>query len=446
MSELSATPAATGRRSTQRGRLIAGMVSAARRHGYAGATVSEVIERAGVSRPTFYEYFEDRDACFIATHRELAALFVERIREIVRAAAPEQAVQAGIRGFMELAEAHPDAASFLCDSTMAGGWGALDARDRMIDELALIIESALAEAAPDALTPDVPVPLVLGALRWLLAPLFRGGDPGLSELATGLIDWVELYSRPRARHRWRTLEPGPKLPRSPHESHISLRPPPAIPAGRSSLSRAEVAANQRERIMYATAKVAAAKGYTVATIADITEAAGVDRRVFYKHFRDKQDAFLAVHELCIQQIMAVTATAFFSAKAWPERGWASMHACAQFQEDHWLVTHIALIESHAVGAPAVQRVNHSRTVFTIFFQEGNQYLDEPAAQTTMEATLAAIFETFYRQARRGASETMARLTPNGTYLMLAPFLGPQAANEFIDAKLAEASAQRSPAP
>jgi AcrR family transcriptional regulator len=443
MSSESTPSAQTDRRSTQRERLIAGMVMAARRHGYAGATVSEVIERAGVSRPTFYEYFEDRDACFIATHRELATLFVKRMREIVGAAPPEQAVQVGIRGFVELAEEHPNGASFLTDSTMAGGWGALDARDRMIDEVAHIIERALAQAPPDALTPDVPVPVVLGAVRWLLAPRLRGGDPGLSDLADGLTQWVESYSRPHAQHRWRTLRPGPDLPPSPHESHISLRPPPPIPSGRSSLSKAEIARNQRERIMYATAQVAAANGYTMTTIANITEAASVDRRVFYKHFRDKQQAFLAVHELCIQQIMAVTATAFFSAKEWPERAWASMHACTQFQATHFIVTHIALIESHAVGAPAVQRVDDSRTVFTIFFQEGNQYLSTPAPSTTMEATLGAIFEIFYRQARLGESETMARLTPTGVYLMLAPFLGPEAANEFIDGKLRQAAAQPS---
>ena len=140
MSSESVGLARTDRRSTQRERLIAGMVMAARRHGYAGATVSEVIERAGVSRPTFYEYFEDRDACFIAAHRELATRFVERIRETVEAAPAEQAVQVGIRRFIELAEEHPNGASFLCDSTMAGGWGALDAHDRLIDELAHIIE------------------------------------------------------------------------------------------------------------------------------------------------------------------------------------------------------------------------------------------------------------------------------------------------------------------
>jgi AcrR family transcriptional regulator len=416
------------------------MVMAAHRHGYEGATVSEVIQRAGVSRPTFYEYFEDRDDCFLTTHRELARLLIEQIRATVASEPPEQAVQVGIRRFVELAEEHPNGASFLCDSTMAGGWGALDARDRMIDEVAQIIEEALARAPARSLTPDVPVPVVLGALRWMLAPILRRGEQGLSALAEDLTGWVESYSCPSEGHRWRTLQPGPELAPSPHESHISLRPPPPISSRRSRLSKDEVARNQRERIVYATAEVAAAKGYTVTTIADITTAAAVDKRVFYKHFRDKQQAFLAVHELCVQQIMAVTATAFFSATEWPKRAWAAMHACTQFQATHSIVTHIALIESHAVGAPAVQRVDDSRTAFTIFFQEGNQYLDTPASRTTMEATLGAIFELFYRQARRGASETMARLTPNGTYLMLAPFLGPAAANEFVEQKLREASA------
>jgi TetR/AcrR family transcriptional regulator len=426
------------RKRTQRERLLAGMVMAAYRHGYAGASVAQVIARAGVSRPTFYEYFTDKDDCFIATHRELARLLIEEIRRTVSAEPPERAVQTGIRRFIELAEEHPNGASFLTDSTMAGGWGALKERDHMIDEIALIIEQSLSRAPRQALTPDVPVPVVLGAVRWLLAPQLRRGEHDLSLLTKELIGWVERYCAPLDEHRWRTLEPGPELPPSPHESHISLHPPPRIATGRSKLPKAEFARNQRERIMYATAEVAAAKGYTVTTIADITAAANVDRGVFYKHFGDKQQAFLAVHELCIQQLMAVTASAFFSASTWPERAWEAMHACAQFQATHSIVTHIALIESHAVGGPAIQRIDDSRAVFTIFSQEGNQFRSEPASRIEMEATLGAIFEIFYRQARRGESDQMSRLTSNGVYLMLAPFLGPAATNEFLDGKLREA--------
>jgi AcrR family transcriptional regulator len=432
-------PRRADRKSTQRDRLIAGMIASAHRYGYAGASVSHVIAHAGVSRPTFYEYFADKDDCFLATHRLHARLLVKDIRRAVSTVAPEQAVQTAIRRFIELAAEHPDRAGFLTDTTMAGGWDALDERDRMIDEVAEVIEHARAQTPPQTPTPDVPIQVVLGAVRWLLAPLLRRGERDLKPLVEDLTSWVESYKCPRGEHRWHTLDPGPVLPPSPHVAQISLRPPPPIPPGRSKLSKGEIARNQRERIVYATAEVAAAKGYTVTTIADITACAGVDRRVFYTHFSDKQQAFLAVHELCIQQIMAVTASAFFSAGTWPERAWEAMRACTQFQASHSVITHIALVESYAVGASAIQRIDDSRTAFTIFFQEGNQYISHPAPRTAMEASLGAIFEIFYRQARQGQSDQMSLLTCNGAYIMLAPFIGPAATNDFIDQKLREAA-------
>ena len=425
-----------GHRSTQRERLIAGMLASATRYGYAGANVSRVIAHAGVSRPTFYEYFTDKDDCFLATHREIGELLIADIERTV-AAAPDQAVQASVRRFVEIAECVPDQARFIMNEVMAGGWRALDERDRLTDEVARVIERSRAQAGALTSTPDLSIRVVIGAVRWLLAPSLRRGDHQLSALADELIRWVESYEMPNVEHRWHTLEPGPELPPSPHISQISLSPPPPISPGRSKLSRGEIARNQRERILYATAEVAAAKGYTVTTIADITAAAGVDRRVFYTYFPDKQQAFLAVHELCVQQMMAVTASAFFSARTWPQRAWEAMRACTQFQATHPIVAHIALIESHAVGASAIQRIDDSRTAFTIFFQEGNQYASDPASQTVMEAILGAIFEICYHQARRGRSNQMLRLSCNGAYLMLAPFLGPSAANAFIEERLRE---------
>src|ERR1700733_912081 len=51
------TMAPQARKSTQRERLLNGMIEVADRRGYAGASVSAVIAEAGVSRPTFYDYF-----------------------------------------------------------------------------------------------------------------------------------------------------------------------------------------------------------------------------------------------------------------------------------------------------------------------------------------------------------------------------------------------------
>jgi AcrR family transcriptional regulator len=436
----------TDRKSTQRERLIAGMIAAAHRYGYAGANVSQVIAEAGVSRPTFYEYFEDKDDCFIAAHRELSRLLVWEIRRAVEAHAPEEAVEAAIRALVRLSEEFPDRAGFMANEAMAAGWRGLDERDRLIDEIARVVGEARAKATADTLTPDLPIQVVFGAGRWLLAPPLRRGERDMSALADDFVRWVKMYEAPTGEHRWHTLEPGPELPPSPYVSEISLRAPPAIPPGRSKLSKSEVARNQRERILYATAQQAASKGYNVTTVADITATAKVDRRVFYKHFRDKQQAFLAVHELGVQQLMALSASAFFSARTWPERAWAAMRAGTQFQATHPIVTHISLVESHAVGASAIQRIDDSRAAFTIFLQEANQQVDHPASRTAMEAIGGSVFEICYRQARWGRSDQMSRLTCNGAYIVLAPFIGVAAANEFIDEKLREAASQLSQRP
>lgn len=434
-------PRPTDRKSTQRERLIAGMIAATSGHGYAGATVSHVISHAGVSRPTFYEYFADKDDCFLAAHGELARLLVWEVQRTVDAVAPERAVQAAIRRFVELSEEFPDRAVLLTNETMAGGRDALDAHDRMMDEMAAVVEGARARASARTPTPDLPIQTVFGAGRWLLAPALRRGERNLGALADDLAHWVDSYMTPSAEHRWDRLDPVPSLLPSPHVAKLSLGPPPTIPPGRSRLSKGEIVRNQHDRIMYATAKVAAEKGYSATTVADITAGASVDRRVFYKHFRDKQQAFLAVHEFAVHQVLDLAASAFFSADSWPERVWEAMRATTQFESSHPVMAHIGHVESHAVGAPAIQRIDDARAAFRIFLQEGSQMVREPMSRTVLEAISGAVFEIGYHQARRGFSDRIYRLAPHATYIVLAPFMGPVAANEFVDEKLREAAAQ-----
>src|SRR5215467_5896448 len=67
----------------QRERLLAAMLRAAAELGYREANVQDVIERAGVSRPTFYEHFSNKEACFLAAFDITAA----RLRDSIGAAA-----------------------------------------------------------------------------------------------------------------------------------------------------------------------------------------------------------------------------------------------------------------------------------------------------------------------------------------------------------------------
>ena len=49
----------------QRERLLAAMLRATAQLGYRELSVQDVLERAGVSRPTFYEHFENKEDCFL---------------------------------------------------------------------------------------------------------------------------------------------------------------------------------------------------------------------------------------------------------------------------------------------------------------------------------------------------------------------------------------------
>jgi AcrR family transcriptional regulator len=426
---------ATDRKSTQRERILDGMIDAASRYGYAGANISQVIAHAGVSRPTFYEYFTDKDSCFLAANREIAERLLAQIRDAVAEVPPEQALQAALRRLLQRVEAKPDQAMFLANATMAGGPRALDERDRTIVEIERIVEAARAKTPPQTLSPDLPPRVIIGATHWLLSPRLRRGELDLTPLADEFVTLIETYKTPHGTHRWHTLEPGPQPPVFPLATELSLRPPPPLAPGRSNLKTAEVARNQRYRIMYATAEVAERKGYTASTIDDITTAARVDRRVFYGHFRDKQDAFLTVHEFAIPQLLALGAQAFFSASTWPERVWRGLLASSQFLALHPTLSHIGYVESHAVGSPAIQRIEDSHQAFKIFFREGHQHAEHPPSETATEAIIASVFEIGYQQTRGGHTKRLPSFAYQAAYMALTPYLGPRVANEFIDEKL-----------
>jgi AcrR family transcriptional regulator len=58
---------------SQRSRILDAMIAAVDADGYVEATLTDVTGRARVSRKTFYEHFEDKEACFIAAFDDLFA-------------------------------------------------------------------------------------------------------------------------------------------------------------------------------------------------------------------------------------------------------------------------------------------------------------------------------------------------------------------------------------
>jgi AcrR family transcriptional regulator len=184
----------------------------------------------------------------------------------------------------------------------------------------------------------------------------------------------------------------------------------------------------------ATAEVIAREGYRDATVGQIVKHAGIDRRAFYKQFADKQGAFIAVQELGFRRAMAATAGAFFSRGCWPERVWEAGRTLTQFIEQNPALMGASLIEGHAAGPAAAERLEELTLAFTIFLQEGYEQgrRMNPPPEVALEGIAAMCFEVVYREARGGDEPTIARLVEHLTYVCLAPFLGAGRAGAVVD--------------
>lgn len=423
-----------GRKSTQRERLMAGVLAIVDREGYASANVSRIITEAGVSRPTFYEYFADKDDCFLATLSDVHERLIARVRGAVDARPPALALQTSLGAIVEFASAEPVRALFLTSRAMGAGRMALDARDDGIRQIERIIDEAHALVSPTTPIPDVSPRIPIGGVYRLLASRLRRGEPSLMRAIDDLSSWVASYARPAGRQRWQSLESTPAGSPPRGLGPGPLPAPSSLPARARGSSAEQVAANHRQRILYAAAQLAETKGYNATTIADVTRLAAVDGRAFYAAFSDKQDAFMAVHELGVQQVMSATAAAFFTGASWPERMWAAGQALAGFLDDNPMIAHVGFVEAYAVGPGAVQRVEDSHVTFTIFLQEGyhHQPTRTPPSRMALEATITSIFEIVYLQVRGGKQPRVSAMLGPMAFLALAPFMGAKAASRFVD--------------
>jgi AcrR family transcriptional regulator len=413
------------------------MLTAANRDGYARANVTNVIAEAGVSRPTFYEYFADKEDCFLATLSDVQEQLLESVEAAVRDQPPHLAMHATLGAIVGFAGSEPAMARFLINEPMAGGPLALDARDDGLAAVERIVEASYRVLDREVPVPDFSARMLLGGAYRLLAGRLRRGEPNLTGLLDDLLDWIGSYERPVGESRWRTLSTGHIPSPSPFVPDAPFAAPPPLPRGRPRLSEERVAENQRQRIMFAAAEIAEEKGYSATTVGEITRLAGVDGRAFYSMFADKHDAFMAVHEFGFQHVMEVTAGAFFAGANWRERNWEAGRAFTQFLERNPLIGHVGFVESYAVGPLAAQRLEDSQGAFAMLLQEGYQHVSEGArpSRVALEAIIATVFEIVYRRARGNEESSLPGLLPHLTFLTLAPFSGPADANAFIEEKL-----------
>jgi AcrR family transcriptional regulator len=92
----------------QRAKVLEGMIQAVADKGYAAATVADAVRLARVSRGTFYELFDSKEACLAAAYRLGCEVLEERVAVAVRDAADwRDELRLGLRSYLRTLEEEP---------------------------------------------------------------------------------------------------------------------------------------------------------------------------------------------------------------------------------------------------------------------------------------------------------------------------------------------------
>src|SRR6476659_1890811 len=161
------------------------------------------------------------------------------------------------------------------------------------------------------------------------------------------------------------------------DSPSASNPQPA-PSRREGLPQAYFVRSDRERLLEAMVRVAAAKGYEEATVDDVIALAGMPRETFDENFDDKASCFLEAYDAVIDVLVAHVSTAFETAsdEPWPERIAASLRALVELLSAESDIARMAMIEVTAAGDDARARYRGALARFTPFLEEGREYSDQ----------------------------------------------------------------------
>ncbi|HEY1689072.1 MAG TPA: TetR/AcrR family transcriptional regulator [Solirubrobacteraceae bacterium] len=159
----------------QRSRLLVAATGVIAEHGCIAASVATICTRAGVSRRTFYEIFDNREHCMVAILRGLESRMESEIGDaIATKKAWRERVRAGLATILGLLDREPGLATVCLLESQRGERLMLAERNRMLARLARAIDAGAREGVePDdvgPLTAEALVGACIAVLQARLAP------------------------------------------------------------------------------------------------------------------------------------------------------------------------------------------------------------------------------------------------------------------------------------
>jgi AcrR family transcriptional regulator len=427
----------------QRERLYEATIKAVNERGFVATTISDLVANAGVSRRSFYEHFQNKEECLLATYDALIGRLTARIAQSYD---PKDEwtdqIEAIVRALFEASSDRPDAARLVSVEMGAAGPVGIERWARDAELLTAFFTSVFEQAPGEGSIPSPVARAIVGALRTILYSRVRRERSSrslkleLQKLTPDIVAWIvsfyptppEIPDRPRPRRHGRlqggrapgTLSPSPRWA------------PRGLPRGEHSLPKGFVAHNQRERIFDAVANLTAAKGYPALSLEDIVSEAAISLQTFYEHFENKEEAFVATFEMGHAKATAAINRSLDLKLSWAQNVRLGLGALLEFLASEPAIARLACVDILIAYPHVTGRVNEANFSYIELLDIGPEdtYPNMPPP-VMREASVGGIFELLHDYILQGRTQRLPELVDYVMYIAITPFAGAEIAGKAV---------------
>jgi AcrR family transcriptional regulator len=187
----------TARGTEHRRRLLQAMASVAALKGVAAVTIADVVREAGVSKRTFYEHFDSKEACFLALYRAVGAGALKTLQEAVSVERPWQLqLEQALQAYLSHIAANPELLRTLFIEIHQLGAPGERARREILDAMAdFMVQTLRREPGSRSLDEGLALAAVGGINELILRAIERGQASELPRMTATASEVVRRLAR-----------------------------------------------------------------------------------------------------------------------------------------------------------------------------------------------------------------------------------------------------------
>jgi AcrR family transcriptional regulator len=151
-----------------RERILVAMAEIVAKRGYQGTTIEHIVKRAGVSRATFYEHFENREDCLLAGFADAEKELQRRVAEAAEAGEWPDKVRGALTAFVDYCASDPALARTCLVEAVTAGPVAMERYGRALTSFAPLFHEGRDYLDAAGELPDDLEDLIIGGIVWMV--------------------------------------------------------------------------------------------------------------------------------------------------------------------------------------------------------------------------------------------------------------------------------------